>query len=114
MNDAELEARLRRFRPRRPAPLPDAARRSGVAWPQLAIAATLTLVVGGGLFVVSRPYPGVPVVPDLREDVPATLGSMTRLASESPERLDEVLTNASRGLLPDVGQPPGSLRQLAK
>jgi hypothetical protein len=89
----DFESRLRAFRPRRPASIPDERLQflRGPMW--LATAA----LIAAAMFIASwlarpRPQP----VPD------PTLGALTTLAVESPDQLDGALTRMSRSLLPDV------------
>ena len=89
----DVEARLRQFRPRRPAMIPDKRLQilRGPVW--LATAA----LIAAAMFVASwlqRPRPQPVVAP--------TLGALTSLAVESPDQLDATLTRMSSGLLPDV------------
>ena len=90
---SDIESRLREFRPRRPAAIPDERLQMlrGPIW--LAIAAA----VAAAMFIASwldRPRPQAAPAP--------TLGALTRLAVESPDQLDGALTRMSRDLLPDV------------
>jgi hypothetical protein len=101
----EFEARLRQFRPRRPAAIPDERlqRLRGPIW--VAVAATLAaaMLIASWLKTSTSPRPA-----DL------TLGALTKVTVESPEDLDATLTRLSRTSLPDVMQPGGALEQLAK
>lgn len=122
MNDEEFdqfEGVLRQFQPRqprRPCPLPErvpARRRIGPRL--LSAAAVLLLAFAAVLFRSSgKVSPPPPEVESVVEPESVALGRLTALAVAHPEGLDEALTQASRTLLPDVEDPGGGLRQLAK
>jgi negative regulator of sigma E activity len=101
----DIEARLREFRPRRPAPLQEhfELRRSRAPFWIVAAAAAATVLV-----VVRRDR-----APSDRIDS-ATLGTLTTLALTDPEQFDVALARISRESLPDVGRAGGALEQLAK
>jgi hypothetical protein len=105
----DIEFRLRAFRPRQPAPLPEhfILRRSRA--PFLTAAAAAVAVAVLVLWRVERRIarPAEPVDS-------ATLGTLTSLALNDPKAFDEVLARISRESLPDVGQPGGAFQQLAK
>jgi hypothetical protein len=95
--DENIEGRLREFRPRRPAALPDERlqRLRGPIW--LAVAAGMAAAMLIATWI-RGPRPG-------RADaLPAslTLGPMTSFALENPDRLDAALTRMSPDVLPDV------------
>ena len=115
----ELEEVLRRFRPRRPRPLPElvpgrrgrlqAAHRSPrwslwIAASGLAAAAiTVAMVIRDG------PTPAIDA-----PRVVITLGALNAQGLASAEDLDHMLTRTSRAILPDVEQPGGVLQALSK
>ena len=101
----DLESRLREFRPRRPAMIPDERlqRLRGPIW--VAVAAGLA----AAMFVAARLHS-----PSPREAIAPTLGTLTTIALEHPDDLDAALTEISRTSLPDVTQPGGALQMLSK
>src|SRR5215470_422211 len=106
----DIEARLREFRPRRPAPLQEhfELRRSRAPfWIVAAASACIAVVVLVGWRVRRTPEPPL-------EPVEATLGSLTNLALGDPEKFDEALARISRTTLPDVERAGGAFQQLAK
>ena len=101
MND--IESRLRQFRPRRPAMIPDERLQllRGPIW--IAVAAGLAAL----MFVNSwmqRP----------RTTADDTWQGLTRLALEHPEEFDAALARISAESLPDVTRAGGVLEPLAK
>lgn len=101
----DLEARLREFRPRRPADIPDQRlqRLRGPLW---------VAAVGGlaaAMFIASRLHGPAPLVqrPSL------TLGALTAIGIDRPDELDAALTELSRTSLPDVTRPGGALQRLS-
>ena len=101
----DFEARLREFRPRRPAMIPDVRlqRLRGPIWLAVAAAMAASLLIVAWL---RRPSTPAPVAP--------TLGTLTAVALERPDDLDAVLTQISRTSLPDVTKPGGVLQPLSK
>src|SRR5215467_15953022 len=101
----DFEARLREFRPRRPAMIPDERlqRLRGPVWLAVAAAMAAFMLIAGWLRRPSMPEPVAP-----------TLGTLTAIAMERPDDLDAVLTDISRTSLPDVTQPGGALQPLSK
>ena len=102
MND--IESRLRQFRPRRPAMIPDERLQflRGPIW--IAVAAGLAAL----MFVNSwmrRPGP---------QPEPASTIRLTRLALERPEQFDAELSRISASSLPDVTKPDGALAPFAR
>ena len=102
----DFEARLRRFRPRRPASIPDERlqRLRGPIW--VAVAAGLA----AAMFIASRlqkPAPAPPPLPAV------TLGALNALA-DRPDALDAALAEISRTTLPDITRPGGALERLSK
>jgi len=100
----DFEARLRQFRPKRPASIPDERLQllRGPIW--IAVAAGMAAV----MLIVSwmqRPQP-----------VPAgyTPESLTRLALERPDEFDAALSRISAASLPDVTRPGSALEPLSK
>src|SRR5215467_11448069 len=101
----DFEERLREFRPRRPAIIPDERLQllRGPIW--VAVAAAMAAAM---LIVVWLRHPSTPAA------VAPTLGTLTAIALERPDDLDAVLTQISRTSLPDVTQPGGALQPLSK
>src|SRR5215813_11497944 len=99
----DIESRLREFRPRRPAMIPDERLQllRGPIW--IGVAAVLAAAM---LIAVRMQRPSPPVTP--------TLGALTAIALERPDDLDAVLTEISRTSLPDVTRPGGALQPLSK
>ena len=93
----DIEARLKEFRPRRPAALPDERlqRLRGPIW--LAVAAGMAAVMLIATWVRGPR-------PERADTMPAslTLGPMTAFALANPDRLDAALTRMSPAVLPDV------------
>jgi hypothetical protein len=127
LDDEKLESYLRQFRPRQPKPLPGKGRllvmrfrvpvlAAGVA----AVALCVVLLVLRG----SKPNPRVIVrdaVPH-QQEVPAredsaaqqiTLGRLSVIAKQEPEKLDAHLERVSQSILPDVRAGHGVLRALS-
>jgi hypothetical protein len=109
MND--IEFRLREFRPRRPAPIPDEHWQlsRGPLW--LAVAVGL---VAAMLIVARMQTQPTPPQPPVERAADIALGALTTMAVERPVEFDAALTRMSRASLPDVRQPGGALRELAK
>jgi hypothetical protein len=108
----DFEKRLREFRPRRPAAIPDERLQllRGPIW--VIVAAALAAAM---LIAVRLHGPSLSSQRETARPVTAsTLGALTTLAAEHPDELDDVLTQLSRTTLPDVAQPGGVLRGLAK
>jgi len=101
----DIEARLREFRPRRPAMIPDERlqRLRGPIWIAVATAMAASMVI-----VTWLRRPPTP------EAVAPTLGTLTAIALERPDDLDAALTEISRMSLPDVTKPGGALQRLSK
>jgi hypothetical protein len=101
----DIEARLRKFQPRRPASIPDERLQMlrGPIW--VAVAATIAAVMLIAAWLRS---------PATNETVAPTLGTLTTIALERPDDLDAVLTTISRTSLPDVTKPGGVLQPLSK
>jgi len=106
MND--IESRLREFRPRRPAAIPDGRLQllRGPIW--VAVAAGMAAVM---LIAVWIPTPAKPPREEMQPSI--TLGALTTIAVEHPEQLDTALTEMSRTALPDVTRRGGALELLA-
>ena len=105
MNELDdLESRLREFRPRRPATIPDERLQllRGPIWLGVAAVIAAAMLITVRMQRTSRP----PVTP--------TLGALTTIALERPDDLDAVLTEISRKSLPDVTQAGGVLQPLSK
>jgi len=101
----DIEARLREFRPRRPAMIPDERLQllRGPIWIAVAAAIAASMLIVAWLRRPSTPEPVAP-----------TLGTLTAIALERPDDLDAVLTTISRTSLPDVTRPGGALQSLSK
>jgi hypothetical protein len=101
----DLEARLREFRPRRPAAIPDERlqRLRGPIWIGVAAGMAAAMFIGLRLQKAAPPAPAPAV----------TLGALNSLA-DSPDALDAALMEISRTSLPDVTQPGGVLQPLSK
>jgi hypothetical protein len=105
MND--IEFRLRQFRPRRPAPLPD-------KHPEVS-RRRFWLAVAGGLAAALLIVAGMQTrQPRVGGSADVGLGALTAMAIDKPAEFDAALTRISRASLPDVRQPGGALQQLAK
>jgi hypothetical protein len=100
----ELESRLREFRPRRPAMIPDERlqRLRGPIWVGVAAGMAAAMVIAAWLHRSPR------------ETVAPTLGALTTIGFERPDDLDGLLREMSRASLPDVTNPGGALRELSK
>ena len=101
----DIESRLREFRPRRPAMIPDERLQllRGPMW--IAVAATLAAAMLIVAWLRSPPTPSAAA---------PTLGTLTAVAAKHPDDLDAVLTEISRTSLPDVTRPGGVLQLLSK
>ena len=95
----DIEARLRQFRPRRPASIPDERVQllRGPVW--LAVAAGMAAVMFIATWI-RGPRQQAPV--DVAPPAAITLGSLTTFALDNPDQLDVTLTRMSARLLPDV------------
>ena len=102
----DLESRLREFRPRRPAMIPDERlqRLRGPIW--LGVAAGIAAAMLIALWL-QKPAPPV------EQPSTVTLGALNGFA-DRPDALDAALTQISRSTLPDVTQPGGVLQRLSK
>ena len=109
----DLEKRLREFRPRRPAAIPDERLQllRGPIWVVVAAAMAAAMLIAVRLHGPSTSSQRELAVPPANL---VTLGALTTIAAEHPDELDTVLTQLSRTTLPDVAQPGGVLRGLAK
>jgi hypothetical protein len=106
MNDLnEFEAHLRKFRPRRPAAIPDERlqRLRGPLWVAVAAGIAAAMLIATWLRA-----------PEPRPVVINVAAALTELALENPEAFDAALTQISRTSLPDVTAPGGALEPLAK
>jgi hypothetical protein len=105
----DIEARLREFRPRRPAPLQEhfeLRRTRAPFWLAVAAGIAVAVLVGWRVERARRTW-AEPVES-------ARLGTLTTLALNDPEEFDRALARISRESLPDVGRPGGAFQQLAK
>ena len=104
MDDRDFESRLREFRPRRPATIPDERLQllRGPIWIGVAAVLAAAMLITVRMQRPSRP----PLAP--------TLGALTAIALERPGDLDAALTEISRTSLPDVTRPGGALQPLSK
>jgi hypothetical protein len=103
----DFEARLREFRPRRPASIPDERLQllRGPMW--VAVAAGLAAV----MYIASRLQKPAPEA--AQPLPPVTLGALNALA-DRPDALDAALAEISRTTLPDITRPGGVLERLSK
>ena len=102
--EQDIEARLREFRPRRPAAIPDERLQllRGPMW--IAVAAGLAAVMLIATYV-QRPRPA----PDAD-----SIASLTRLALEQPAEFDAAMARISAASLPDVTRPGSALEPLSR
>ena len=109
MND--IEFRLREFRPRRPAPIPDEHWQlsRGPLWLAVAVGLAAAILIVARMQTQPRPQQ-----PPVQRAADISLGALTTMAVERPAEFDAALTRMSRASLPDVRQPGGALRELAK
>jgi hypothetical protein len=123
-HDEQFENYLREFQPRRPRALP-APLATKPIWPRrLAAAAVIAVSLGislGSLWRKSPPHTDLTaarstqVLPGAKSaPVSLSLLPLTQLALEDPARLDTVLTEASRHVLPSLRGSESTLRALAK
>jgi hypothetical protein len=118
----EFETFLKQFQPRKPRALaePNPPRHQWAHW---AWAAAIIILACGGTVLIrwrSAPAPRLAAVKTERplQQTPTaaqavTVGALSRFL-QTPDQLDEVLTDASRKLLPHVEQPDNPLHILAK
>ena len=102
----DIESKLREFRPRRPAAIPDERLMvlRGPLWVAVAAGAAAVMFVTAH---VQKPTPVPPTSPSAR------LGALTAVALGDPDQLDAVLTRLSGEVLPEVYdalQPAKELR----
>ena len=117
MRDEQLENFLREFQPRRLRALPGAQQ----VWLMrfaMAGAAIAIFLLGGSLwFILKRAAePRVDLVEKTQEQTQPRLAllPLTRLALEDPARMDQMLSVASRGMLPNMQGGDSTLGVLAK
>src|SRR5438876_4068825 len=105
MND--IESRLRQFRPRRPAVIPDERLQllRGPIWVAVAAGMAAVMLIASWMQRPAQPQQVQPVAS-------ITLGALTTIAVEHPEQLDAALTEMSRTALPDVTERGGALELL--
>jgi hypothetical protein len=110
-DDQDIEALLRRFQPKRPAPLPPLAIRRR-RWMAVAAAAVLATV----LAPVAWPRRGVDsgAALDRSAEQAVTIVSLPRVAGWDTGLIDATLLEVSDRVLPDVEATRGVLRQLAR
>jgi hypothetical protein len=99
----DFESRLRAFRPRRPATIPDVRLQllRGPIW--IGVAAT----IAAAMLIVT--WLKAPSADPRRGD----RMSLTALALDNPDAFDAALEEISRAALPDVTRPGGALERLA-
>ena len=99
----DFEARLREFRPRRPAMIPDARLQvlRGQIWIALAAGMAAAMLIAAWMKTPTTEQP------------PVDTATLTTLALEHPEEFDAALTRISLASLPDVTRPGGALHRLA-
>jgi hypothetical protein len=123
-HDAQFENFLREFHPRQPRALPAASAAESICQRRLYAVAVMTVIIGFSLWFLPQGSPShkdltaagnTQVLPDARP-APETLSifPLTQLALEDPARLDSVLTEASRKVLPSFQGSESTLRVLAK
>jgi len=122
-NDEQLEALLHEFEPRKPQPLTLPAS-DGKGQRRLAAAAVVILAGGASLWLATRgggPR-GSPAAENTSPWAPETtlvipkmpLFVLTRVAENDPQKLDTVLDEESRVLLPGFQRKDSTLAPLAK
>lgn len=116
MQDEQLEDFLREFQPRTPRALPNVRQ---VRLRRFTVAAAATAIfLGGSLWVflkkAARPRVDLAVKTQEQTQPRLALLPLTRLALEDPARTDQVLSTASREMLPDMQASDNTLRVLAK
>jgi hypothetical protein len=122
--DEQFENFLREFQPRRPRALLAAFAVKSIWQRRLYAAAVMAVTIGFSLWFLRQGSPShkdltaagnTQVLPDARL-APETLSifPLTQLALEDPARLDTVLTEASRKVLPSFQGRESTLRVLAK
>src|SRR5438105_1315328 len=99
----DIEARLRTFRPRRPAAIPDERlqRLRGPIWVAVAASMAAAMLIATWMTAPSTKPPSLDRL------------SLTALALEKPDDFDAALAQLSRSSLPDVTARGGVLQQLA-
>ena len=123
-HDEQFVNFLREFQPRRPSALPPAFAGKSIWQRRLYAAAIMMVTIGLSLWLLGQGSPShknlsasgnAQVLPDARP-APKTLSllPLTQLALEDPARLDTVLTEASRKVLPSLRGSESTLRVLAK
>lgn len=119
----EFEEYLTEFQPIGPRPLPDSRREQRVWRPRIAAAATLTIVMGGSLWLVrkeenpkriafTKADTVVPKEDLVTQDFP--LVGLRKLALQDPRALDARLSDVSQNILPDFQTSNSTLMVLAK
>ena len=105
----DIESRLRQFRPRRPAVIPDQRLQllRGPIWVAVAAAMAAVMLIASWMLRPAKPEA-------VRPDTSVSLGELTTLALENPAEFDAMLAQISRTSLPDVTQPGGVLQPLSK
>jgi hypothetical protein len=123
-HDAQFENFLREFQPRRPCALPVALAAKTIWQRRLYAAAVITVTISFSLWFLHQGPPShkdltaagnTQVLPDAGPAAETlSLLPLTQLALEDPARLDTVLTEASRHVLPSLRGNQSTLRVLAK
>jgi hypothetical protein len=106
-DDPELEAFLRSFRPRAPAPLPIAGRQSTSAWWWVAAVVFLAAL---GLLPWPRRPPIAPTKAAVELPVPLTVGGLGGALRRG--NLEATLDAMDASVLPDPRRPGGALAVL--
>ena len=110
-DDPQLEAFLRQFRPRRPAPLPQPAKRPAHSRWMLAAAATVLLAVGVWRWAPWHDRTSAPTPAASSGRIAPTLSAFHAAVRGGTH--ESVLDEMDARLLPDPTRPGGALRVLA-
>jgi hypothetical protein len=120
-HDEEMESYLKQFMPRAIRPL-EREQRSPNFWPGR-LAAAAVIVLAGGLFLwvtrrEAQTVPLKPLIAELQRSIPSnhkllSTFLLTKLALDDNTRLDAVLTEESRRVLPSLQGKESTLRVFA-
>jgi hypothetical protein len=115
-HDEQFENFLREFQPRRPRALPAPLAVKPIWLRRLVAAAVIAVSLGVSLWSLWRKSPPRKDLTAAKttQALPLSLLPLTQLALEDPTRLDAVLTEASRHVLPSLRGSESTLRALAK